>query len=89
MFRNLDIKAFMPVIVLIVLAVFFTILNPNFMSVRNFARIAIAASPFLMVAIGVTFIIIMGSIDLSMEGSVALSAVIFCFLAERWVAGGG
>ena len=30
-----------------------------------------------MVAIGVTFIIIMGSIDLSMEGTVSVSAVIF------------
>ena len=46
---------------------------------RNFARIAIAASPFLMVTIGVTFIIIMGSIDLSMEGTVSLTAIVFCF----------
>lgn len=79
MLSNFNIKSFMPIIVLIALVVFFTSLNPNFMSLRNFARIAIAASPFLMVAIGVTFIIIMGSIDLSMEGGVALSAVIFCF----------
>jgi ribose transport system permease protein len=79
MLKNLDIKTFMPAIVLLTLIVFFTVLNPNFASMRNFARIAIAASPFLMVAIGVTFIIIMGSIDLSMEGSVSLTAVIFCF----------
>ena len=32
-----------------------------------------------MVAIGVTFIILMGSIDLSMEGNVSVSAVIFAF----------
>ena len=61
------------------LVVFFTFLNPNFFSMRNFARIAIAASPFLMVTIGVTFIIIMGSIDLSMEGTVSLTAIVFCF----------
>lgn len=69
----------MPIIVLVVLVVFFTFLNPNFFSLRNFARIAIAASPFLMVTIGVTFIIIMGSIDLSMEGTVSLTAIAFCF----------
>ncbi len=69
----------MPIIVLAVLVVFFTFLNPNFFSMRNFARIAIAASPFLMVTIGVTFIIIMGSIDLSMEGTVSLTAIVFCF----------
>lgn len=69
----------MPIIVLLVLVVFFTSINSNFFSLRNFARIAIAASPFLMVAVGVTFIILMGSIDLSMEGAVSLAAVTFCF----------
>ncbi len=79
MLRNLKLQSVMPIIVLVVLVVFFTFLNPNFFSLRNFARIAIAASPFLMVTIGVTFIIIMGSIDLSMEGTVSLTAIAFCF----------
>ena len=79
MLKNLKLQSLMPIIVLLVLIIFFTALNPNFFSLRNFARIAIAASPFLMVAIGVTFIILMGSIDLSMEGAVSLTAVTFCF----------
>jgi ribose transport system permease protein len=79
MLKNLKLQSLMPIIVLAVLVVFFTFLNPNFFSMRNFARIAIAASPFLMVTIGVTFIIIMGSIDLSMEGTVSLTAIAFCF----------
>ena len=66
-----------PVLVLIALCLLFTLVNPNFLSLRNFARIGISATPALMIAIGVTFIIIMGSIDLSMEGSVAICAVIF------------
>ncbi|WP_246594722.1 ABC transporter permease [Mameliella sediminis] len=66
-------------IVLLVLIAFFTVLEPRFFSVRNLARIAISSSPALMVAIGVTFIIIMGSIDLSMEGTVSVSAVVFAF----------
>lgn len=72
-----------PFLVLIALVVLFTAINPNFLSLRNAARIAIAATPALMVAIGVTFIIIMGSIDLSMEGAVSVSAVLFAsvFLA--------
>lgn len=68
-----------PLIVLLVLIAFFTVLEPRFFSVRNLARIAISASPALMVAIGVTFVIIMGSIDLSMEGTVSVSAVVFAF----------
>ena len=79
MLKNLKLQSLMPIIVLAVLVVFFTFLNPNFFSMRNFARIAIAASPFLMVTIGVTFIIIMGSIALSMEGTVSLTAIVFCF----------
>lgn len=68
-----------PVIVLLILVLFFTAMNPQFLSVRNLARVAIASTPALMVAIGVTFIIIMGSIDLSMEGTVSVSAVVFAF----------
>jgi ribose transport system permease protein len=66
--------------------VVFTLLNPNFFAVRNFARIGILAAPSLLVAIGVTFIIIMGSIDLSMEGIVAFCAVVF---AKVFVTYGG
>lgn len=69
-----------PLLVLVGLVILFALVNPAFLSQRNFARIAIAAAPALMVAIGVTFIIIMGSIDLSMEGTVGLTAVLFCFI---------
>lgn len=71
-----------PLMVLLVLVVFFTAINPAFFSLRNFARIAITSSPALMVAIGVTFIIIMGSIDLSMEGAISFSAVVFAFMFQ-------
>lgn len=68
-----------PLIVLIVLVLFFAAMEPRFFSLRNFARIGISSAPALMVAIGVTFIIIMGSIDLSMEGTVSVCAVVFAF----------
>ncbi len=41
------------------------------LSVRNFSRLLTASAAPLMIAIGVTFIIIMGSIDLSIEGIMA------------------
>lgn len=75
-----------PVLVLIALVLFFSAINPHFLTLRNFARLSIAASPALMVAVGVTFIIVMGSIDLSMEGAVSALAVIFCFLLV-WLGG--
>jgi len=55
------------------------LLDSRFFSIRNATRIAVAATPALMIAIGVTFIIIMGSIDLSMEGTVSVCAVVFAF----------
>jgi len=68
-----------PLLVLLVLVAFFALMEPRFLSVRNFARILIAAAPALMVAVGATFIIVMGSIDLSMEGTVSVCAVSFAF----------
>ena len=75
-----------PVLVLLTLCAVFTAINPNFLSVRNFGRIGIIAAPSLLIAIGVTFVIVMGSIDLSMEGIVAFCAVVF---ATIFVALGG
>ena len=69
-----------PFLVLIALVILFTAINPTFFSVRNFSRIAVASAPALMVAVGVTFIIVMGSIDLSMEGAVTLTAVLFAYM---------
>ena len=66
-----------PLLVLIALLLGFSLANPSFLSLSNLARISIAAVPAMMVAIGVTFIIIMGSIDLSMEGTVSTTAVLF------------
>jgi ribose transport system permease protein len=79
-------RQFVPVLVLIALCIAFALINPNFLSVKNFARIGILAAPTLLVAIGVTFVIIMGSIDLSMEGVVAFCAMVF---AKVFVAYGG
>jgi ribose transport system permease protein len=75
-----------PLLVLLTLVIFFSVINPNFLSLRNFARVSITAAPSLMVAIGVTYIILMGSIDLSMEGAVSALAVIFCYFLI-WMGG--
>lgn len=86
---NIDkntIQKWAPLLVLLALCVVITALNPNFLSVRNFARIFTASAAPLMVAIGVTFIIIMGSIDLSMEGVVAFSGATLALLLS-WFGG--
>lgn len=86
LFTQDRLRAWMPFAVLVGLVLALSLVNPSFLSVSNFARIGISATPALMVAIGVTFIIIMGSIDLSMEGTVAVAAVMFAY-AITWLGG--
>jgi ribose transport system permease protein len=69
-----------PVIVLVLLCVIISIINPNFLSFGNFVRISQAAMIPLVLGLGATFIILMGSIDLSVEGVLTLAAVILSML---------
>lgn len=93
-FNEANLRKWAPVLVLVALCAAFTLINPNFLSIRNFGRIGIIAAPSLLIATGVTFIILMGSIDLSMEGTVAFCAVVFATLfvalggtlASGWIA---
>src|SRR3984957_6925480 len=57
--------------------------NPNFIETRNLIRIANAAAVPLTLAMGTTFIILMGSIDLSAEGAVAIAATTVVLLAAN------
>lgn len=86
LFTHDRLRAWMPFAVLVGLILALSLVNPSFLSVSNFARIGISVTPALMVAIGVTFIIILGSIDLSMEGTVAVAAVMFAYVIT-WFGG--
>ena len=65
---------------LVLLCVIISIINPNFLSFGNFVQISQAAMIPLVLGIGATFIILMGSIDLSVEGVLTLSTVILSML---------
>jgi len=69
-----------PVIVLILLCAVIALINPNFLSFGNFVRISQTAMIPLVLGLGATFIILMGSIDLSVEGVLTLAAVILSTL---------
>jgi ribose transport system permease protein len=69
-----------PVLVLILLSVIIAVINPNFLSFGNFVRISQAAMIPLVLGLGATFIILMGSIDLSVEGVLTLATVILSML---------
>ncbi len=77
-----------PVLVLIGLCLGISLLDSHFLSLDNLVRVASSASVPLVLALGVTFIILMGSIDLSVEGSMAVTAAVLCFFVANSTGGG-
>lgn len=78
--RRWRLASWAPVLVLVLLCVVIAVINPNFLTFGNFVRITQAAMIPLVLGLGATFIILMGSIDLSLEGVLTLSAVILSML---------
>ncbi|MDQ0391500.1 ABC transporter permease [Labrys monachus] len=72
-----------PLLVLIVLCILISLANPHFIEVRNLIRVANSAAVPLTLAMGMTFIILLGSIDLSVEGAVSISAMVVVLLAAN------
>ena len=69
-----------PVAVLLLLCAIFSLFNGNFLTLGNIIRLLNSAAIPLVLCMGATFIILMGSIDLSLEGIVAVTAVISSLL---------
>ena len=76
-----------PVIVLIGLCILVGSFNSNFFTAGNFVRLVSSAAIPIVLCMGATFIILMGSIDLSVEGVVATAAVFSSLLVANSVSG--
>ncbi|MGI9332606.1 MAG: ABC transporter permease [Gammaproteobacteria bacterium] len=76
-------RSWAPLAVLALLCVVFSLVNSNFANPWNLVRLLNAAAIPTILAMGMTFIILMGSIDLSVEGVVALSAVLASLLVAN------
>ena len=70
------VAAWAPTLVLILLCLIIAAINRNFLTFGNFVRMSQDAAIPLVLGLGETFIILMGSIDLSVEGVLTLAAVI-------------
>ena len=76
-----------PLVVLIGLCITVSLFNSNFLSTGNMIRLLNSAAIPIVLCMGATFVILMGSIDLSVEGVVALAAVIASLLVANDVTG--
>lgn len=64
----------MPVLVLVILVIFFSVACPSsFLTLYNLKTILNQLSITLIIALGITFVILTGSVDLSVDGVVGLS----------------
>ena len=73
---RLRVIAWAPAVVLVLLCLIIAAINHNFLTFGNFVRMSQDAAIPLVLGLGETFIILMGSIDLSVEGILTLAAVI-------------
>lgn len=69
---------------LVLLLAILSVANENFLTTLNFLNVARQASPILIVAIGMTFVMATAGIDLSVGSTVALTSC----LAASWLASG-
>ncbi|PTQ85408.1 ribose ABC transporter membrane protein /monosaccharide ABC transporter membrane protein (CUT2 family) [Trichococcus patagoniensis] len=65
-----------PLLALVVLIIFVTIMNPNFLAPANLLNLLRQVSTNALIAFGMTFVIITGGIDLSVGSTLALSSAL-------------
>ena len=82
-----NLRRWAPLIVLIGLCIVVGSFNSNFFTAGNFVRLVSSAAIPVVLCMGATFIILMGSIDLSVEGVVAMAAVFSSLLVTNSVSG--
>lgn len=68
---------------LIVLSIIFTILNPRFATLVNLQNVLDQAALPLIIGVGATLVILLGSIDLSVEGVMGASGMAFILLSAN------
>ena len=82
--RRIDPKSVGELGAFVVLVIVFTVLNPGtFLTVGNIQTILNQAALPLIVAVGATLVILMGSIDLSVEGVMGAAGMTFVLLSAN------
>ncbi|OQP87523.1 ABC transporter permease [Rhizobium rhizosphaerae] len=72
--RDVDLRAVAPFVALALLIVIGALVNPNFIGITNLANVATRAAFIALIAVGATFVISSGDLDLSVGSMVAFVA---------------
>ena len=73
---NSSLQQFLAFGSLVILVIFFSVASPNFMQWSNFVGILLSTAVIGILALGATFVIITGGIDLSVGTVMTLSSVL-------------
>jgi ribose/xylose/arabinose/galactoside ABC-type transport system permease subunit len=73
-----------PLLLALAILVFLYYHASHFFSQRNIVNILVQMSSLALLAIGMTFVMVGGGIDLSMPATMAFSAVLGAFLMRAW-----
>ena len=73
-----------PLVALVILIIVFSLLNGNFFSLRNATNVLQQAAVLTVLALGETFVITMGSIDLSIGSTVSMVGMLAALLIRDY-----
>src|ERR1700733_13970523 len=78
-----SLRKFLPLATLIVLVFFVGIAQPSFLQPSTLLELASDTAVLFMLATGVTFVIMLGGIDLSIQSMASLASVIIALTVSR------
>ena len=78
--RDVDLRAVAPFAALALLLIVGALVNPNFISINNLANVATRSAFIAIIAVGATFVISAGDLDLSVGSMVAFVASLMILL---------
>ncbi|MBB3945436.1 ribose transport system permease protein [Rhizobium skierniewicense] len=83
--RDIDLRAVAPFVALALLLIFGAMVNPNFISLNNLTNVATRSAFIAIIAVGATFVISAGDLDLSVGSMVAFVASLMILLMNSSV----
>ena len=83
--RDVDLRAVAPFAALLLLLIVGALVNPNFIGITNLSNVATRSAFIAIIAVGATFVISSGDLDLSVGSSVAFVASIMILFMNSGV----
>ena len=81
---RLNFMDYVSLLSIVILVIVFTIINKNFLSLYNIKNLLADMAPLLVMGCGVTMVLLIGSIDLSIGSICSCASVIFAVTLPTW-----